>query len=162
MQTERPIDVTATRALGLAIQKELQESGKFDFHPTPFPHFTLKSDKDRCFGIDVQAIHTPPRTGSHFYMIAFMLPQSLIKKHPDLLGEENYQYHYPLQAAITSTMSRYTIMKGVNVRQRQPAPAGYAKKVAMEIRMAAQMFKKNYDEMIKKVEEHIANYKKGQ
>ena len=158
MQTERPIDVQQTRILGLEIERKVKESGRFEYRTTPFPHYVMIADKQKCFGIEISTIHTPPRKGSHFYSMMFILPESLKEKHPNLLGEDTFQQHYLLHNAITAVMSKYSIMKGVHVRQNQPAPEGEANRVAMEIRLSALKFKQNYSKMMAEIDEKIVKY----
>lgn len=160
MQVERPIDVQATRILGLEIEKLMIESPAFRSHEKPFKYFTLKRDEEQCIGIDVSTIATAPRKGSHFYSIMMMLPKSLKEKYPDYLGEENMQQHFLLHNAITSTMSRYSEVVGVNVRKGQPAEIGAAKAMLMSIRLKAAKMKAEYPDMLERVEQQIVNYKK--
>jgi len=155
---ERPVDTQKTRMVGFAIEKELESSGRFDKVVTPFPHYQLKRDKDKCFGIDVSTIATPPRKGSHFYSIMFILPKSLKQAHSNILGDDTYDMHYLLHNRISSIMGKYSIVNGVSIRQGHEIPEGYARKIAMKIRMEAMQFKGNYDQMMKEINKSIENY----
>lgn len=161
MQVEAPIDVQKTAILGNDIEKRLIASGRFEFHKEgAFPHFTMKSDKDKCFIIDISTIAKPPRKSSHYYTIGFRIPDSFREKYKEYLSDENRQQHYLLQNAISSAMSRYMIMEAVHVKDRSKASLEVSKRIVMEIRLSAMTFKSNYPKLLKVMEEKVANYKK--
>tara|TARA_R110000772_G_C13310332_1_gene440627 strand:- start:30696 stop:31181 length:486 start_codon:yes stop_codon:yes gene_type:complete len=160
MQVERPVDTQKTRILGFAIEKELEDCGRFNKVTVPFPHYQLKRDKEKCFGIDVSTIATPPRKGSHFYSIMFIIPDSLKQEHISILGDDTYDMHFLLHNRISSIMSKYSIIKGVSVRKGYETPEGHARKIAMKIRMEAMQFKGNYDQMMKEINKSIESYAK--
>ena len=159
-EIEAPIDVQKTTILGNDIEKRLIATNRFEKHEKPFPYFTMISDKNKCFGIDISTIANPPRKGSHYYSIMFILPEAFKKKYEEYLGDENRNQHYLLQNAISSTMSKYAVMKGAHVKTRAPASVAQSKKITMDIRMAAMTFKTNYPKMIAEVEKQVENYKK--
>ena len=157
---ETPIDARATKVLGDNIEKRLMASKKFDLQTTPFKYLTLKSDKDQCFGVEVSTIAKPPRKGSHFYSIMFILPQSIRDAHEKLLGPGTYEQHFLLHNGISSLMSKYSVVKAVWVKQGEVASTEQSKKVTMEIRVACTMFKSNYPTLLKDINAMITRYAK--